>query len=322
MRRLYSIFLSILICSAFVACSCANTNVTATNNSGNNVTIDDPATIIDSVDDPQPIEITEPDPEPDPEPVITVVEPDPEPVVVEPEPDPNEELTKKYLSVSENWLKYYEGLGLKDGNNLRSVCDAVPIENWNKAQIGYKNGEYVAHNAKGDYTGEYIIVDDKFVVTRATQDSNLAWYGNPIGKLQLVPMSLYGYTVTILQNTDKCDTLTVYKKSAKEVKDNYIIYPYKNMGVQLLDADGNDVFPDFRQLDQDAAYTLKWTENGEEREEKLVASWAYYKPTGDDTITLTGTATDDPQVEKYDFSTVPPGIYYLVESYTFIQIVE
>ena len=94
------------------------------------------------------------------------------------------------------------------------------------------------------------------------------------------------------------------------------------MNVQLLDSNGNDAFSNFRQLDQGAAYTLKWTENGEEHEEKLVASWKYYKPTGEDTITLIGTATDDPQIEKYDFSTVPPGIYYMIESYAFVQVVE
>ncbi|MBR5647627.1 hypothetical protein IKW73_01660 [Candidatus Saccharibacteria bacterium] len=317
-RRLFTVILSVLLLSSFIACSCATNNVVATNNGneGNPV-------ITEPVVDPQPV-VTEPVVEPDLEPT-KIVEPEPvepEPVVEpeDPEPDPNEELTKKYLGVSENWLKNYEGLGLKDGNNLRSVCDAVPIENWNKAQIGYKGDEYISHNAKGDQTGEYIILDDKFVIVRVTKDSDIAWYGSPIGKLQLVPMSLYGYTVTILQDTDICDTLTVYKKSAKEIKDRYIIYPYKNMGVQLLDADGNDVFSSFRQLDHGANYTLKWTENGEEREEKLVASWRYYKPTGEDTITLTGISTDDPKIEKYDFSTVPPGIYYMIESYAFVQV--
>ena len=117
-------------------------------------------------------------------------------------------------------------------------------------------------------------------------------------------MSNYGNTVTILQNTDKCDTLTVFKEGVTDVKDRFLIYPYKNMHVQLIDSDGNDVFNDFRNLNCDEQYTLKWND-GSDHEEQLTASWKYYKPTGAEAIVLNGTPTDDPLVEKYDFSSVP-----------------
>lgn len=46
----------------------------------------------------------------------------------------------------------------------------------------------------------------------------------------------------------------------------------------------------------------------------------YYESDESGTITLNGEATDDPEITKYDFSSLKPGIYYMVESYALVEV--
>lgn len=304
-KKVFVLLLSVLMVFS-VACSPNASAITSEN--------------ISSVDDPQPV-IIETSEKP------SVVEPVSEEPVSEPEPqvDPNEELTWQYLEVDEAWLKNYEGMGLKRDGKLYSLSDAVPVENWQETGIGNRDGEYGIPFAYGDITDDWIIEDDRFVIPCVNRNDDLAWYGKAVTSIKLVPMSLYGYTVPILQDTNKCETLTVVNNNSfNSVEELLVIYDYRNKSgmlkdVRLLDTSGNDVFADFRNLVQGDSYTLKWND-GTEHEEKLNANWCYFKPTGGGAITLTGVTTDDPLITQYDFSAVPSGLYYMVESYAFVEV--
>lgn len=283
---------------------------------------------ISSVDDTQPVVLEPVSEESEPVPEV-VSEPEPEPE--EPEVDPNIELSYGYLEVSEEWLKAFDGgtggMGLKRDGKLYDLTWAVPAENRDKYGIGNIDSGDASPIYLGDYGDEWVINDDRFVFPSVNGDDDLAWYGKPIMTVTLIPMRLYGYTVPILQDTDKCETLTVYdngKRESSSYEDLTVIYDYCNKSgmlkdVRLLDANGVDVFPEFRNLVEGDSYTLKWND-GTEHEEKLRAGWRYYKPTGAEAITLTGEATDDSQVAKYDFSGISPGLYFIAESYAFVEV--
>lgn len=315
MKKLYIFLVAILFVVTF-ACTDASA-----------MQGDDPIepVIFDSEDDPGPVETT---------PIPAVVEEQPDDPVApddaEPEPisepqvpevDPNEELTWKFLEVSEEWLKEVYGIGLKRDGHLYSISDIVSPGNWEETGMGYKNPDSEGFIcSRGDKGDEWIIVDDRFIIPCVSGKDDLAFYGEPTPSIKLVPMGNPTYTVPIWQDTDVCKALTVFdgdKRSFKSYDDDLtMIYDYHSKSVQLFDSDGNDVFSDFRDLNYGDVYTLKWKDG----EEELKAFWRYYKPTGDAAITLKGEATDDPEVTKYDFSSVPSGLYFIVESYTLIEV--
>lgn len=309
-KKVFVLLLSVLMVFS-VACSPNASAITSEN--------------ISSVDDPQPV-ITETSEKP------SVVEPVSEEPVSEPEPqvDPNEELTWQYLEVDEAWLKALDGvggMGLKRNGKLYGLTWGAPVENWKVTGLGLRDGKDGTIVCFADKTDEWIIDDDRFVIPCVKGDDDLAWYGKSVGSIKLIPMSFYGYTVPVLQDTDKCETLTVFDNGKNEL-DSYddltMIYEYRNKSgmlkdVRLLDASGSDVFLDFRNLVQGDSYTLIWND-GTEHEEKLDAHWCYYKPTGGKAITLAGTATDDPLVTQYDFSIVPSGLYFIVESSGIVEV--
>lgn len=290
-KRLLIVFLSLLIVFSL---GCAG-NVEA----------------VSSVDDPQPVIIETPTPEPEPEPVSEVIsEPEPEP---EPEVDPNEELTWQFLEVDEEWYKTYEGMGLKRDGKLYSLSDGVPTENWEKTGLCVRHGNGGTPGGVGDKSKDHIISDDRFVIPCVSGEDDLAWYGKPVTTLTLIPMSFYGYTIPVLKGGSD---LYIGKKSYDSYDELTCIENYENTSVQLIDHDGNDVLNNMRDLTQGSTYTLKWVDG----EEKLEANWMYYESDESGAITLTGEATDDPQITKYDFSTLPSGLYYMVESYAMVEV--
>ena len=265
---------------------------------------------ISSVDDTQPVVLEPVSEESEPVPEV-VSEPEPEPE--EPEVDPNEELTWQFLEVDEEWYKTYEGMGLKRDGKLYSLSDGVPAENWEKTGLCVRHGEYGTSWSIGDKNKDCIIPDDRFVIPCVTKDDDLAWYGKPVTTLTLIPMSFYGYTIPILKDGGD---LFISKNSYDSYDELTCIKDYKNASVRLIDFDGNDVFSSFRNLTQGNSYTFKWA-NGEEQ---LKANRVYYESDESGAITLTGEATDDSQITKYDFSTLPSGIFYMVESYAMVEV--
>lgn len=309
-KKVFVLLLSVLMVFS-VACSPNASDITSEN--------------ISSVDDPQPV-IIETSEKP------SVVEPVSEEPVSEPEPqiDPNEELTWKYLEVDEAWLKGFDGtggMGLKRNGKLYALTWGVPAENWKKTGIGIRDDEgYGSLVAYGDEGDDNIIMDDCFVVPCVGGSDNVAWYGKSVTTIKLVPMTS-SYTVPILQDRDICESLTVFGDNIREF-DSYdgdllMIYNYRNKSgmlkdVRLFDEMGNDMFSSFRDLTYGKEYVLKWND-GVEHEEKMTARWRYYKATGD-AITLTGTTTDDPGIIQFNFSTVPSGLYFIVESSGIVEV--
>lgn len=316
MKKLLTFLISILLVVMVVACT---ENVSAIGGDD----IDDSNPIIDSVDDPQPIEFNPVVVDPDPEPVVA---PDPEPEP-EPEPqiDPNEQLTWDYLEVDEAWLKSIGGaVGLTRDGKLYAVSDALQPGNYERTGVGFKDNEdglgFIC--SRGDSDGEQIIMDDRFIIPCVSAEDDLFWYGEAVSSIRLVPMDLPTYTVPIWRS-DKWNKLEVFDNGKREMdvshKNLTTIQDFQNKNIKLVDANENDVFLKFRDLNHGEIYTLKWND-GEDHEEALVAFWRYYKPTGEEAIIVTCIPTDDPQVSKIDFSSTPSGLYYIVEDYTLIEI--
>ncbi len=309
MKKLLTFLISFLLVVMVVACT---ENVSAIGGDD----IDDSNPIIDSVDDPQPIELNPVVVDPDPEPVVA---PDPEP---EPEPqiDPNEQLTWDYLEVDEAWLKSYGGVGLKRDGKLYSLCDETMPESFNRTGMGFKIYEQSYIGACGDWGDDNLIMDDRFVIPCVNGSSDdVCWYGEAIDSLKLVPMHLKGYTVPVMQDWNICNNLYIYDKREFPTNDVTVIYDYKSKSTRLIDINGNDVFSSFRELNHGETYTLKWND-GTEREESFEAFWRYYEPTGEETITVASIPTDDSQVCKLNFSSIPSGLYFIVECYGMVEI--
>ena len=253
-----------------------------------------------------------------------VIEPEVEPEVEEevpeePEVDPNVELTMEYLEVSEDWLKDYEGVGLKRDGKLYCLADGVPAENWDNTNMSLVNGDNSAVNARGDSGYDIILMDDRFVIPSVTVDDDVAWYGESIASITFIPMEFYGYTTNILLDTDTGINLAI-ANDPKYVSASYqkAITNYKDKGFLLIDSDGLEV-SDMRSLYQGETYTAKWNDNGEQ-ECELIANWQYYKADESGAITIETIPTDDPEVTKIDLSSLPKGTYYMVESYAMVTI--
>ena len=220
----------------------------------------------------------------------------------------------------------YDTLGLERDGKYYSLCYAVPKENWEKYKIGNRDGEYGVPFAYGDIADEWVIEDDRFVIPHISAQDKIAWYGPSETKITLNPVEFYGYTVPILQDTDKCESLTVFDNGKNEfdsVEELTVIYGYRRKesgmqkNVRLFDENGNDVFSDFRNLVHGDSYTLKWDEDGE-HEEGLKATWCYYKPSGKESVVLDGEKADE--ITTFDLSSVPSGTYFVKESFAFIEV--
>lgn len=291
MKKIMVLVLSLLM----VTCLGCNENVEA----------------IQSVDDTQPV-VIETVSDPEPEPVSEVVS---EPVSEEPsepEVDPNVELSMEYLKVSRDWLTEYSGLGFERENILYALTDEVPLENKTEtgiggAAVGYP---YACVYCTGDTSKDRIILGDKFVVPTINDGDAVLWLGNsPLMTITLIPMEFYGYTVDALLDPDVCESLSIIN-DYDNIPDFTTIEYYKKKSFSLSDSNGVEM-SDLRNLKYGESYVLRWKDNGD-HEVTLVAANPYYKAKSDE-IKLDGTATDDPTVVAYDFSSVPSGTYFVVE---------
>jgi hypothetical protein len=274
--------------------------------------------IFDSVDDNQPIEpLVEDDPVTDTDLVVPDTA-DPEPVdpePVEPEVDPNVELSWKFLEVSEEWLKDYDGLGVKKDERTYCLADGVPVSNSETTGLCAKNGAYATMMCWGDKSSDVLIVDERFVIPAVSGTDSVAWYGQNPGSITFVPVDLYGWTLPVLYNRD-VETMNLIKDSKYVDWDHQIsITDYKSKNVVIADSNGNSV-EDVRNINKGETYTVSW-DGGQE---DLVANWRYYKADEASKITIKGESTDDPEVTKYDVSSLPSGIYYAIESYALIEV--
>lgn len=321
MKKLLTFILYVLLVVMVVACT---ENVSAIGGDD----IDDSNPIIDSVDDPQPIELNPVVADPDPEPVVT---PDPQP---DPEPqiDPNEQLTWDYLEVDEAWMKNYRGIGLRRDGKLYSLTDGVPKENSSKTTLGAVHNNNATSGGFGEEDSSWILNDDRYVIPVVSGTDDIGWYGESDGSIKLLPMEFYGYTIPMITNASVNNwsiTAVAWMEDPRGSQDYANLKSIYYKDLKLFDSNGIDHFELFREsldnselrnLNYNEKYSLEWDSDGEHYQKDLVAFWRYYRTTGADAITLSGEPTDDENYEKYDFSTVPSGVYYIVESYVLIQV--